>query len=87
MLIAVSICIATGAGQWLMDPNTRVVPFSQSLTNHPFFILSTIMFRKYTYNDRQRTNAILFLANNWTFYFNCKMVKLNYSSNLDVEEN
>ncbi|EFA01129.2 nuclear envelope phosphatase-regulatory subunit 1-like isoform X2 [Tribolium madens] len=44
VLIVVSICIATGAGQWLMDPETRIVPLSQSLTNHPFFIVSTIMF-------------------------------------------
>ncbi|XP_044750290.1 nuclear envelope phosphatase-regulatory subunit 1 [Coccinella septempunctata] len=44
VLIVVSACVAVGAGQWLMDPETRVVPFSQSLANHPFFILATLMF-------------------------------------------
>ncbi|XP_045472104.1 nuclear envelope phosphatase-regulatory subunit 1-like [Harmonia axyridis] len=44
VLIVVSACVAVGAGQWLMDPETRVVPFSHSLTNHPFFIVATLMF-------------------------------------------
>jgi len=43
VLVAVSLCVATGAGQWLMDPVTRIVPLSQSLSNHPFFILATLM--------------------------------------------
>jgi len=43
VLLVVSICVATGAGQWLMDPITRIVPLSQSLMNHPFFLLATIM--------------------------------------------
>ncbi|XP_017775941.1 PREDICTED: nuclear envelope phosphatase-regulatory subunit 1 isoform X2 [Nicrophorus vespilloides] len=43
VLIVVSICVAIGAGQWLMDPVTRIVPLPQSLSNHPFFILATIM--------------------------------------------
>lgn len=43
VLVVVSVCVATGAGQWLMDPLTRIVPLSVSLTNHPFFILATIM--------------------------------------------
>lgn len=38
--------MAAGAGQWLMDPVTRVVPLSHSLSNHPFFILATIMLSK-----------------------------------------
>lgn len=46
VLLVVSICVAAGAGQWLMDPVTRVVPLSQSLSNHPFFILATIMLSK-----------------------------------------
>ncbi|XP_065161544.1 nuclear envelope phosphatase-regulatory subunit 1-like [Atheta coriaria] len=41
LLLGVSICVATGASQWLMDPITRIVPLSQSLSNHPFFILAT----------------------------------------------
>ncbi|XP_023018995.1 CTD nuclear envelope phosphatase 1 regulatory subunit 2 isoform X2 [Leptinotarsa decemlineata] len=43
ILTAVSICVATGASQWILDPETRIVSLSQSLTNHPFFILSTII--------------------------------------------
>ncbi|XP_018336792.1 nuclear envelope phosphatase-regulatory subunit 1 isoform X1 [Agrilus planipennis] len=43
VLLVVSLCVATGAGQWLMDPVTRVVPLSQSLSNHPFFILATVI--------------------------------------------
>nr|CAH7766372.1 unnamed protein product [Callosobruchus chinensis] len=27
--------------QWILDPETRVVSLSHSLSNHPFFILST----------------------------------------------
>ncbi|KAK9888774.1 hypothetical protein WA026_000999 [Henosepilachna vigintioctopunctata] len=44
VLVVVSACVAVGAGQWLMDPETRIIPFSQSLTNHPFFIVATLMF-------------------------------------------
>ncbi|CAH1179516.1 unnamed protein product [Phaedon cochleariae] len=43
VLLAVSVCVATGASQWILDPETRIVSLSQSLTNHPFFILSTII--------------------------------------------
>ncbi|VEN45786.1 unnamed protein product, partial [Callosobruchus maculatus] len=43
VLVAVSICVATGASQWILDPETRVVSLSHSLSNHPFFILSTII--------------------------------------------
>ncbi|XP_019878594.2 nuclear envelope phosphatase-regulatory subunit 1-like isoform X2 [Aethina tumida] len=43
VLVTVSVCVATGASQWILDPETRVVSLSQSLINHPFFILSTII--------------------------------------------
>ncbi|KAF2898876.1 hypothetical protein ILUMI_07304 [Ignelater luminosus] len=43
VLLVVSICVAAGAGQWLMDPLTRIVPLSQSLGNHPFFMLATAL--------------------------------------------
>ncbi|XP_060520573.1 nuclear envelope phosphatase-regulatory subunit 1 isoform X2 [Cylas formicarius] len=43
VLVVVSICVATGASQWIFDPDTRVVSLSQSLSNHPFFILSTVI--------------------------------------------
>ncbi|CAG9855713.1 unnamed protein product [Phyllotreta striolata] len=43
VLLGVSLCVATGASQWILDPETRIVSLSQSLTNHPFFILSTIV--------------------------------------------
>ncbi|XP_022908533.1 nuclear envelope phosphatase-regulatory subunit 1-like isoform X2 [Onthophagus taurus] len=43
LLLVVSICVATGAGQWIMDPMTRNVPLTHSLSNHPFFIVSTIL--------------------------------------------
>lgn len=47
VLLVVSACVAAGAGQWLMDPVTRIVPLSQSLSNHPFFILATIMLSEF----------------------------------------
>ncbi|KAJ8915794.1 hypothetical protein NQ315_004606 [Exocentrus adspersus] len=43
VLVAVSICVAAGASQWILDPETGIVSLSQSLTNHPFFILSTFI--------------------------------------------
>ncbi|XP_066148017.1 nuclear envelope phosphatase-regulatory subunit 1-like isoform X1 [Euwallacea fornicatus] len=43
VLAVVSICVATGGSQWIFDPETRVVSLSQSLTNHLFFILSTVI--------------------------------------------
>ncbi|XP_030750142.1 nuclear envelope phosphatase-regulatory subunit 1 isoform X5 [Sitophilus oryzae] len=43
ILAVVSLCVATGASQWIFDPETRVVSLSQSLSNHPFFILSTVI--------------------------------------------
>ncbi|CAH0546242.1 unnamed protein product [Brassicogethes aeneus] len=43
VLVTVSICVATGASQWILDPETRIVSLSQSLINHPFFILSTLI--------------------------------------------
>ncbi|XP_030750141.1 nuclear envelope phosphatase-regulatory subunit 1 isoform X4 [Sitophilus oryzae] len=43
VLAVVSLCVATGASQWIFDPETRVVSLSQSLSNHPFFILSTVI--------------------------------------------
>ncbi|XP_050514544.1 nuclear envelope phosphatase-regulatory subunit 1-like isoform X3 [Diabrotica virgifera virgifera] len=43
VLLGVSLCVATGASQWILDPETRIVSLSQSLTNHPFFILSTVV--------------------------------------------
>lgn len=46
VLLVVSICVAAAAGQWLMDPVTRIVPLSQSLSNHPFFILATVILSK-----------------------------------------
>ncbi|CAK8682515.1 unnamed protein product [Clavelina lepadiformis] len=42
LLIAVSICTATGAWLWLMDPNTSREPFLHSLWLHPFFTLSSL---------------------------------------------
>ncbi|XP_031344517.1 nuclear envelope phosphatase-regulatory subunit 1-like isoform X1 [Photinus pyralis] len=43
VLIIVSVCVAAGAGQWLTDPYTRIIPLSQSLSNHPFFIIATLL--------------------------------------------
>lgn len=43
VLIIVSVCVAAGAGQWLTDPYTRIIPLSQSLSNHPFFIIATVL--------------------------------------------
>ncbi|ENN78404.1 nuclear envelope phosphatase-regulatory subunit 1 isoform X2 [Dendroctonus ponderosae] len=43
VLAVISVCVATGGSQWIFDPETRIVSLSQSLTNHPFFILSTVI--------------------------------------------
>ncbi|XP_014681967.1 PREDICTED: nuclear envelope phosphatase-regulatory subunit 1-like, partial [Priapulus caudatus] len=43
MLIIVSVCTATAAWQWLLDHETAKVAFTQSLWNHPYFVLSTII--------------------------------------------
>lgn len=38
----VSVCTATGAWNWLIDPETQKVSFFTSLWNHPFFTISCI---------------------------------------------
>ncbi|KAI8491176.1 PREDICTED: nuclear envelope phosphatase-regulatory subunit 1-like isoform X1 [Branchiostoma belcheri] len=43
ILIVVSVCTATGAWGWLLDPRTSQVSFLQSLWNHPFFTLSCVV--------------------------------------------
>nr|XP_044996301.1 nuclear envelope phosphatase-regulatory subunit 1 isoform X1 [Jaculus jaculus] len=42
LLIVVSVCTATGAWNWLIDPETQKVSFFTSLWNHPFFTISCI---------------------------------------------
>ncbi|KOC61062.1 Nuclear envelope phosphatase-regulatory subunit 1 [Habropoda laboriosa] len=39
----ISICTAIGAWHWLTDPNTPAVSFTQSLCNHPFFAIASII--------------------------------------------
>lgn len=43
LLAVVSICTAVGAWHWLTDPNTSEVSFTQSLWNHPFFTISSVI--------------------------------------------
>uniref|UniRef100_H2ZIX7 Nuclear envelope phosphatase-regulatory subunit 1 n=1 Tax=Ciona savignyi TaxID=51511 RepID=H2ZIX7_CIOSA len=43
VLIIVSVCTATGAWLWLMDPNTSRNPFLYSLWQHPFFTISSLI--------------------------------------------
>jgi len=43
ILFIVSICTALGAWQWLIDPETSQVPFFQSLFNHLFFTISSLI--------------------------------------------
>nr|CAB3231973.1 nuclear envelope phosphatase-regulatory subunit 1-like [Phallusia mammillata] len=43
ILIIVSVCTATGAWLWLMDPNTSREPFLKSLWLHPFFTFSSVI--------------------------------------------
>ncbi|XP_075224660.1 CTD nuclear envelope phosphatase 1 regulatory subunit 2 isoform X2 [Lycorma delicatula] len=43
LLFAISICTAVGAWYWLRDPNTSAVSFTQSLCNHPFFTISSLI--------------------------------------------
>uniref|UniRef100_A0A673MR49 Nuclear envelope phosphatase-regulatory subunit 1 n=1 Tax=Sinocyclocheilus rhinocerous TaxID=307959 RepID=A0A673MR49_9TELE len=42
ILIVVSVCTATGAWNWLIDPDTQKVSFLSSLWNHPFFTISCV---------------------------------------------
>ncbi|OAD56693.1 Nuclear envelope phosphatase-regulatory subunit 1 like protein, partial [Eufriesea mexicana] len=39
----ISVCTAVGAWHWLTDPNTPAVSFTQSLCNHPFFAIASII--------------------------------------------
>ncbi|XP_012263277.1 nuclear envelope phosphatase-regulatory subunit 1 isoform X2 [Athalia rosae] len=43
LLGIISICTAVGAWHWLTDPNTSAVSFTQSLCNHPFFTVASIV--------------------------------------------
>ncbi|KAL6259846.1 hypothetical protein P5V15_009756 [Pogonomyrmex californicus] len=43
LLCAVSTFTAIGAWYWLTDPNTSAVPFTQSLYNHPFFTMASVI--------------------------------------------
>lgn len=47
LLGLISICTAIGAWHWLTDPNTSAVSFTQSLCNHPFFTMASIILGKY----------------------------------------
>ncbi|XP_033323861.1 CTD nuclear envelope phosphatase 1 regulatory subunit 2 isoform X2 [Megalopta genalis] len=38
-----SVCTAVGAWHWLTDPNTPAVSFTQSLCNHPFFAIASVI--------------------------------------------
>ncbi|BET03122.1 unnamed protein product [Nesidiocoris tenuis] len=43
VLAIMTICTAIGAYYWLIDPATPDVSFHQSLINHPFFTVSSLM--------------------------------------------
>jgi hypothetical protein len=43
ILAVISVCTATGAWNWLWDPDTLEVSFVQSLMNHPFFTISCLI--------------------------------------------
>lgn len=43
LLVTISIFTAFGAWQWLVDPETMMVSFLQSLYNHLFFTLSSLL--------------------------------------------
>lgn len=47
LLGLMSICTAIGAWHWLTDPNTSAVSFTQSLYNHPFFTMASIILGRY----------------------------------------
>ena len=42
-MVTISACTAIGAWQWLVDPETMQVSFLQSLYNHLFFTLSSLL--------------------------------------------
>jgi len=43
ILIVTSVCTASGAWLWLMDPETSREPFLKSLWQHPFFTISSLV--------------------------------------------
>ncbi|CAB0004391.1 unnamed protein product, partial [Nesidiocoris tenuis] len=47
VLAIMTICTAIGAYYWLIDPATPDVSFHQSLINHPFFTVSSLMLGKH----------------------------------------
>lgn len=47
----ISVCTAIGAWHWLTDPNTPAVSFTQSLCNHPFFAIASIILGKHDQHD------------------------------------
>ncbi|KAG5339246.1 NEPR1 protein, partial [Acromyrmex charruanus] len=51
LLGLMSICTAIGAWHWLTDPNTSAVSFTQSLYNHPFFTMASIILGRYGGTD------------------------------------
>lgn len=50
LLAIVSACTAIGAFNWLSDPDTSVVSFTQSLWNHLFFTLAALILGMVTEN-------------------------------------
>ncbi|KYQ59667.1 hypothetical protein ALC60_01333 [Trachymyrmex zeteki] len=51
LLGLMSICTAIGAWHWLTDPNTSAVSFTQSLYNHPFFTMASIILGRYGFGN------------------------------------
>jgi len=43
LLVLATVCTAIGAWQWLNDPLTTQVSFTDSLVNHLFFTLSSLI--------------------------------------------
>uniref|UniRef100_A0A1B0CKA3 Transmembrane protein 188 n=1 Tax=Lutzomyia longipalpis TaxID=7200 RepID=A0A1B0CKA3_LUTLO len=43
ILFVLSTVTALGAWYWLTDPRTSVVPFTESLLNHPIFTVGTLI--------------------------------------------
>ncbi|XP_013408711.1 nuclear envelope phosphatase-regulatory subunit 1 [Lingula anatina] len=78
VLIVVSVCTATGAWNWLLDPETSHVSFFQSLLNHPFFTITCIiLLGLFLCGIHKRVVAPSIIASR------CRMVLADYNMSCD----
>lgn len=67
LLAVVSACTAIGAYHWLSDPTTAIVPFSQSLWNHPFFTFTSVLLSEFRLCFNYTRSCMI--ITNYFYYF------------------